>query len=174
MNQGHMKVAARIAREGLAIQPGNFEGQALLCQVEAAQRDLEAARRVRTQLSLSSNPDAALPALACGYHIAIAERDRKIVLAITEGAAKGFPDNGVAANDVGIGYARAGDYDKAIGWFETAYRLREPQLCAVEYSNPEIKSFYADWRWTAFRDKPGFRDWEAARAEIAKRFQLGE
>ncbi|HWA90855.1 MAG TPA: hypothetical protein VG889_12520 [Rhizomicrobium sp.] len=174
MNQGRLKDAAKVAREGLAIQPGNFEGQSLLCQVEAAQRDLDAARRVHMQLASSSNPEAALPALACAYHIATADGDRATVLAITESAAKGFPGNGVAANDVAIGYARAGNYDKALGWFETAYQLREAQVCAVQYSNPEIKAFYADRRWRTFRDKPEFRDWEAARAEIAKRFQLGE
>jgi len=166
--------ALKVAREGAAIQPGNAEGQQLLCEVYAAKRDLKEAGRIKMQLDSTPGPDAQLPAIACAYYIAQAAKDTKTLRALADGASAGFPGNGVGAYDLAIAYAQAGDNAKAIGWLETAYETREPQLFAMPYSNPEAKALYADPRWKTFRDKPAFHDWEKARAEIAKRFDLGE
>jgi TolB-like protein/Tfp pilus assembly protein PilF len=174
LNLGHRDEALVVAREGLDIQPGNFEGQELLCQVQAARGDLKDARRIGKELESSSSPDAVLPAVACSYYLAVAANDFRAVRAIADAVSAGFPSNGAGAVDIGIAYARAGDIEKALGWFERAYALREPQAPATRYTNPELKELFADPRWARFRDKPGFRDWEAARLEIAKRFQLGE
>lgn len=174
LNAGRKDEASKVVRAGMAIQPGNLEGQSLDCQVEAARGNLKEAGRIRAQLSSSTQAEAQLPALACAYYMATAQRDTRTVLAIAQGAAAGFPGNNVGANDIAVAYARAGDVGKALGWFETAYELREPQVCATPYANPELKALYADPRWKAYRDKPAFHDWEAARLEIAKRFQLGE
>ncbi len=61
-----------------------------------------------------------------------------------------------------------------MGWLETAFEMREPQIFALPYTNPELKALYADPRWKAFRGKRAFKEWEKARAEIARRFQIGE
>jgi TolB-like protein len=171
---GRKDEALKVAREGLAIQPGNFEGQELLCQVQAARGDLKDAGRIKTQLASSSSPDAQLPAVACSYYLSVAANDLKAVRALAESVASGFPSNGAGAGDIGIAFARAGDIDKALGWFEKAYELREPQTPATPSSNPELKALYADPRWAKFMERPEFKDWEKARQDIAKRFQLGE
>jgi serine/threonine-protein kinase len=167
--------AVKVAREGLIIQPGSLEGQSMLCQVEAGKNDLVEAKRVRAQLqALTNQPEARNPALACVYYIAVAEKDLKTVKALADGVAAGFPKNGVGAHDIAVAYARVGDIAKAMSWFETAFQLREPQIFAVPYSDPEFTELYTDPRWKAYRDKPEVRDWEKARLEIAKRFQIGE
>jgi tetratricopeptide (TPR) repeat protein len=167
--------ALKVAREGLTIQPGSLEGQSMLCQVEAGRSNLVEAKRIRAQLQASANqPNAQYPALACVYYVAVAEKDLKTIRALADTIAAGFPKNGIGAEDIAIAYARVGDVAKAIGWFETAFQLREPQIFAVPYTNPEFASLYADPRWKAYRDKPEFQDWEKARADIAKRFQIGE
>ena len=172
---GRNDEAIKVAREGMMIQPGNLEGQSLVCQVEAGRGNVAEARRILAQLqSLSNQPDAQTPAIACAYYVAIAGNDKKTILALAQGVAAGFPKNGVGANDIAIAYARVGAFGRAIGWFETAFQLREPQIFAVRYSNPELSPLFADPRWNAYRDKPEFRDWEQARLEIAKRFQIGE
>jgi TolB-like protein len=166
--------ALRVAKEGMPLQPGNMEGQSLVCQVQAGRGNLTEARRIRAQLQSRTEPEAQNPALACVYYIAVAEKDKKTIQSLADAVAAGFPKNGVSANDIAIAYARVGDFGKAIGWFETAFRRREPQIFADIYSNPELSSLYADPRWRAYRDKPEFRDWEKARLDIAKRFQIGE
>jgi len=172
---GRDEDAIKVAREGMTLQPGNLEGQSLLCQVEAGRNNLVEAKRIRGQLqSLTNRPEAENPAVACAYYVAVAEKDKKTVRALADGVAAGFPKNGAGANDIAIAYARVGDVEKAIGWFETAFQQREPQVFATPYSNPELGPLYADPRWKAYRDKPEFRDWEKARADIAKRFQIGE
>jgi serine/threonine-protein kinase len=171
---GRNNDAIRVAKEGMTLQPGNLEGQSLLCQVEAGRGNLTEARRIRAQLRTRTEPEAQNPALACVYYVAVAEKDRKTVQSLADTVAAGFPKNGVGANDIAIAYARVGDFGKAIGWWETAFQLREPQIFAVTSTNPEFSPLYADPRWKAFRDKPEFRDWEKARQDIAKRFQIGE
>jgi TolB-like protein len=174
LNSGRKDEAIGVVRAGMAIQPGSLEGQALVCQVDAARGDFAQADSIHAQLASVPQPEALLPALTCAYYIATAKKDAKTVLAIADGAAKTFPANRLAATDIAIAYARGGDIQKALGWFETAYELREPQLCATPYNNSELTALYADPRWKALRDRPEFRDWEEARLEIAKRFQLGE
>jgi len=171
---GRKNEAVAAAREGAALQPSNFEGQAMVCQVEAARGNFKEAHRIQLQLASSLHVEAKLPALACAYHLAGAEHDFKTVRAIADGAASGFPGNDVGAMDIAIAYGRAGDVDKAFVWLETAFQRHEPQICALQYTNPELKKVFADPRWKAYRDKPAFRDWEAARAEIAERFHMGE
>ena len=172
---GRNDEAIKVAREGMAIQPGNLEGQSLICQVEAGRGNLAEARRIRAQLqSLGNQPDAQNPTLACVYYVAVAENDKKTILSLADAVAAGFPKNGVGANDIAIAYGRVGDFGKSVEWFETAFRSREPQIFAVPYSNPELGALFVDARWKAYRDKPEFRDWEKARQETAKRFQLGE
>ncbi len=171
---GRNAEALKVAREGIAIQPGNLEGQELLCQVTAARGDLKEAGRIGTQLSSISTPESQLPAVACAYYIAVAKKDVAALRALADGVAKGFPGNGVGAHDIVIAYARAGDNARAMGWLETAFELREPQIFAMPYSNPEAAVLYADPRFKAFRERPAVKDWEKARAEIAKRFELGE
>ena len=172
---GREEDAIKTARDGMTLQPGNLEGQALLCQVEAGRNNLVEAKRIRGQLqSLTNRPEAENPAVACAYYVAVAEKDTKTVRTLADAVAAGFPKNGAGANDIAIAYARVGDFDKAIGWFETAFQQREPQIFATPYSNPEFGALYADPRWKAYRDKPEFRDWEKARLDIAKRFQIGE
>jgi tetratricopeptide (TPR) repeat protein len=112
--------------------------------------------------------------VACSYYLSVAANDLKAVRALAESVASGFPSNGAGAGDIGIAFARAGDIDKALGWFEKAYELREPQTPATPSSNPELKALYADPRWAKFMERPEFKDWEKARQDIAKRFQLGE
>lgn len=172
---GREEDALKTARDGMTLQPGNLEGQALLCQVEAGRNNLVEAKRIRGQLqSLTNRPEAENPAVACAYYVAVAEKDTKTVRTLADAVAAGFPKNGAGANDIAIAYARVGNFDKAIGWFETAFQQREPQVFATPYSNPEFGALYADPRWKAYRDKPEFRDWEKARLDIAKRFQIGE
>jgi len=172
---GRNDEAIRVAHDGMTLQPGNLEGQSLLCQVEAGRNNLSEAKRIRGQLqSLTNRPEAENPAVACAYYVAVAEKDKKTVRALADAVAAGFPKNGAGANDIAIAYARVGDVEKAIGWFETAFQQREPQVFATPYSNPEFGALYADPRWKAYRDKPEFRDWGRARADIAKRFQIDE
>jgi tetratricopeptide (TPR) repeat protein len=172
---GRNNDALKVANEGMTLQPGNLEGQSLLCQVESGRGNLREARRIRAQLqALTNQPDARNPALACVYYVAVAEKDRKTILSLADSVAAGFPANGVGAYDIAIAYARVGDFGKAMGWFETAFQLREPQVFAVAYSTPELAALYADPRWKAYRDKPEFRDWEKSRQDVAKRFQIGE
>jgi TolB-like protein/Tfp pilus assembly protein PilF len=171
---GRKDEALKVARDGLAIQPGNFEGQELLCQVQAARGDLKDAQNIKTQLANASSPDAQLPAVACSYFISAAAKDFNAVRTLADSVAAGFPSNGAGAGDIGIAYARAGEVTKALEWFDKAYELREPQTPATRYSNPELTALYADPRWAKLMAKPEFRDWERARQDIAKRFQLGE
>ena len=172
---GRNDEAIKVARDGMTLQPGNLEGQSLLCQVEAGRNNLVEAKRIRGQLqSLTNRPEAENPAIACAYYVAVAEKDEKTVRALADAVAAGFPKNGAGAEDIAIAYARVGDIDKAIAWFETAFQTREPQIFAAPYSNPELTALYSDPRWKAYRDKPEFKDWEKARLEIAKRFQIGE
>jgi TolB-like protein len=172
---GQKDKALKVARDGSAIQPGNLEGQELICQVEAARGNTAEARRIRAQLvSMSDNPASQRPAIACTYYLAVAENDTKTVHELAQSAAAGFPNSGVNASDIGIAYGRIGDFEDAMVWFNKAYQLREPQIFAIGSANPELKPLFADPRWKAYRDKPEFRDWEKARQEIAQRFQLGE
>jgi serine/threonine-protein kinase len=171
---GRNNDAIKVAREGMTLQPGNLEGQSLLCQVEAGRGNLAEARRIRAQLQSRTETEARAPAIACVYYVAVAEKDRKTIRSLADEVAAGFPKNGVGANDIAIAYARIGEFDKALGWFETAFQLREPQIFAVTSSDPELGALYSDPRWKAFRDNPEFRDWEKARKDIAKRFQIGE
>lgn len=171
---GRNDQAVRVAKEGLTIQPGSFEGQEMLCQVLAAKGDVNAARRIKTQLAAMPSPEAQRPAIACAYYVAAAEHDTTALLALAEATAKGYPGNGVGAEDLAVAYARAGDNAKAMGWMETAFEAREPQIFSMPYTNPELEGLYADPRWKAFRAKREIHDWEAARLEIAKRFQIGE
>lgn len=171
---GRKEEALKVAREGLVIQPGNLEGQQLLCRIFAEKGDVQSAQGIKTQLSAMPSPEARLPAIACAYYVAVAQHDNKTVLALADAASADFPRNGIGAEDLAIAYAQAGEMAKAFGWLETAFETREPQIFALPYTNPELTMIYTDPRWKAYRSKPAFREWEAARLEIAKRFQIGE
>jgi hypothetical protein len=59
-------------------------------------------------------------------------------------------------------------------WFRRAVDLHEAQFLPVAYTNPLPANVLADQRWRALRNVAAVRDWENARAEIAREFQAGE
>ncbi len=164
---------ARIIAQAWALQPGNPDLQQLKAQLALARHDAKGAERILAAL-ISQTGENSPNTAAARFFIFVAKKDFAAAHKFADGIAKQFPASGITANDLGIAYAMASDLDAAFTWFRRAVDLHEPQFLPVEYTNPEPTKLYADPRWKALRAEPEVRDWEEARAEIAREFQAGE
>lgn len=172
---GNTAQALRYAADAEALQPGNPDLLELQCRIAANGQRLDDAQKELDQLSAETkNGQAAASMVACMFYMDVAKKDFAAARKIADRAAATFPANGLRASDIGIGYAVTGDVSAAVTWFERGLRLRDAQIFPVFYNNPQLTKLFGDPRWKALRNEPAVRDWEEARGEIAREFQMGE
>lgn len=174
MNLRDYRAAEVTIREALAVQPANVEARQALCQVQAARKDFKAAATTRDMLKVQAGTDEDPTVIACNYFINLSQKNYAEIRKIADMVAGAFPAVDINASDIGSAYASAGDFDKAIVWYEKAYALREPWMLPVAYNSPEQVDFFKDPRWKALRQKPEIRAWDRERLEIQREFTLGE
>jgi tetratricopeptide (TPR) repeat protein len=165
--------ASRIVDQAWTLQPGNADLQQLRIQIALARQDTRGADRILAALIAQAGETS--PNVTAGrFYILVAKKDFAAARKFVDSIAKEFPASGITANDLGVAYGMANDLDAAFSWFRRAVDLHEPQFLPVQYTNPEPVKVYADPRWKLLRREPEVRDWEEARADIAREFQAGE
>jgi TolB-like protein len=159
--------AAHIAEEAWALQPAQPDLQQLDVQIALGKHDITSAERTLASLVAQAGEDSP-NTVAARFYIDVAKKDFAHARSIANAAAAAFPASGITATDLGTAYAMTDDLNSAIAWYRRALELREPQFPRVPYANPQLTNLYADSRWKALRATPEIRDWEEARAEIAR------
>jgi|tagenome__1003787_1003787.scaffolds.fasta_scaffold20978898_3 TolB-like protein/Tfp pilus assembly protein PilF len=171
----HYDDAMKAAGDALALQPGNSEVLTLQCEIENMQGRVAEARKIYNKLAALAKPgEPPGDEAGCLFYIVVTEKNYAAAHKIVDMAAAAFPASGISATDIGIGYARANDIDAAIKWFRRALEVRDPQVFRVPYFDRDMTKLFADPRWKMLRDTPAVRNWEEARREIAREFQMGE
>jgi len=163
---GNAKQAAAVAA---ALQPGDIDLQMMQCEIAAGEKRLDDARHILAELSARTGGDSVVMAGICNFSIAMAKKDFPAARKI----AGTFGADQLSAGFIGSFHQAAGNVDAAISWYSRAFAQRDPEMLMEPYAVPGGAKLFADPRWKALRNEPAIREWEAARAEIAREFHSG-
>jgi TolB-like protein len=162
--------AKQAAAAVAALQPGDTVLRMLECKIASDENRLDDARRALADLSARTGDEAKAMAGICNFRIAIASKD----FAAARKIAGTFGADSYSPGYIGAFHQSAGDIDSAIVWYRRAFAQRDPEMLMEPYANPGLEKLFADPRWQALRNEPAIRDWEAARADIAREYQGGK
>jgi TolB-like protein/tetratricopeptide (TPR) repeat protein len=171
ISSGDLKEATKLARDALALQPGNVGALAVLCETLAAAKQFEDARRILAQIaSLTIDDPRVGDRAACQFWIAAYSGDKKVARQIVDEVAPGYPDNGVPAGDMSTGYRVIGDNDKALEWYKRALDDRDIAVLPTKYFAKGSRAVFDTPAWIDARNRPDVIAWENARVRIAREF----
>jgi tetratricopeptide (TPR) repeat protein len=171
ISSGNLKEATRLARDALALQPGNVGALAVLCETLAAAKQFDEAKRILAQIaSLTADDPRVGDRAACQFWIAAYSGNKTVSRQIVEEVALGYPGNGVPAGDMSTGYRVIGDNDKALEWYVRALDDRDIAVLPTRYFAKGPREVFETPEWIKARKRPDVIAWENARARIAREF----
>ncbi|HEX3429602.1 MAG TPA: hypothetical protein VHT03_01845 [Rhizomicrobium sp.] len=160
------------AKAALAMRPHQPVALAILCvaaanagQLALASATAEELSRMRAKAGAHSADDTSGP--LCAFTIASAEHRGKDAENTIDSLARGFPQNGIGAYDLGEKYAIAGDFEKAGLWFARCYDHRDFILFLLPNDMLVPQRFRDSSAYKALLDRPLFRDWRRAHDQLA-------
>jgi tetratricopeptide (TPR) repeat protein len=145
-----------------------------LCGAYAATGQIDQARAIEERLDrLQTNSDSISDFQDCQFSTDMATGNRANALRIRHIVESRFPDNGIKAGDIGIGYVQLGEFDKAGDWFERAHERRENNFFSVFFLKQAFayEKAFEKYRMTpgyrALSQKPLFKEWQIEHDRIA-------
>lgn len=168
---GDFEGGLQLARDALALQPGNVDALAGMCEALAATRKFDKARQIYNQIeSLSAGNERIGEREACRFWIAAYSGDVAVARSIVEQILPGFPDNGVPAGDVSTAYRVMGENGKALEWYRRALDGHEIGALSAKYFAKGPREIFDTPEWKEARNRPDVIMWENARSRIAREF----
>jgi serine/threonine-protein kinase len=164
--------AIAAAKAALALRPHHPVALAMLCVAAAddglaplASGTADELARLNANLASGSVDETAAP--LCAFAIATSQHRPSDAEKIVDGLAKGFPQSGISAYDLGEKYAIAGDIGKADIWFSRAYDNRDFLIFLLPGDKLVPDAFRASPEYKALLERPLFRDWSSAHDQLA-------
>lgn len=160
------------AKAALALRPNQPVALAILCVAAANAGQTQLASATAEQLSRLSASDPAnsvdrTAAPLSLFAIAMAEHRAGDAEKIVDNLARGFPQSGIDAYDLGEKYAIVGDFKKADIWFSRAYDNRDFLVFLLPGDKLVPQAFRDSPQYKALLDRPLFRDWSSAHDQLA-------
>lgn len=164
--------AIAAARAALALRPNQPVALAILCVAAANAGQAQLATATAAQLShlTAAAPAGSVDETAaplCAFAIATAQHRAGDAEKIVDGLAKGFPQSGLDAFELGEKYAIVGDFAKADAWFSRAYGERNFLIFILPGDKLVPDAFRDSPQYKALLERPLFRDWSRAHDELA-------
>ncbi|HEY1613848.1 MAG TPA: hypothetical protein VGF97_09185 [Rhizomicrobium sp.] len=164
--------AVDAAKAALALRPHHPVALAILCvaAANAGQSQLalataaELERRTANGRSVSVD-DTAAP--LCNFAVAIAQHRVGVAEKIVDSLARGYPQSGISAFELGEKYAIAGDFPKAGTWFARSYDARDFLVFLLPGDRLVPEAFRGHSEYLSLLNRPLFRDWSSAHDQLA-------
>jgi len=180
---GRLPEALAAAEEALAVQPGQRAALEELCTLNARTGKIDRAREYARQLTALATPSQPVSGSdaqdrgrqlaiwqvisnhirSCEIEIAFATQPASQVHALLDRTERA----GIGTANLGLLYARAGDFAAAMKLFSGAYDRRDPYLIWVRYDAATPKALLSDPRWLALWQRPLLRDWQSHHNRLA-------
>jgi TolB-like protein/transcriptional regulator with XRE-family HTH domain len=173
---GRLPEATAAAEAALELQPGQPSVLDELCMLNALAGKIDRARDYGRQLAAISTPSLPISASNAqdrGRLIAIRQvitsriKDCEIQIAFATLPAPKIhtlldriKGEEMGSSALGVLYARAGDFTRAMKLFSGAYDQRELELVSVRYNADTPKALLHDPRWIALWKRPLLVDWQ--------------
>jgi tetratricopeptide (TPR) repeat protein len=171
VSQNRFGEAIASAREALALQPGGVEPLGILCEVLAASKQFDEARRVQAQIAtLSDEAKQPGPHAACTFWIAVNYGNTAEARSVMAEIVAHYPGNGVMAGDISTGYRVLGENDEALKWYIRALDAREVAMLQSPYFAKGPREVFGTRAWLDIRNRADVQTYETARARIAVEF----
>jgi TolB-like protein/tetratricopeptide (TPR) repeat protein/transcriptional regulator with XRE-family HTH domain len=170
VSQGKYGEAIAPLKSSLDVQPGQPSAMSELCYAYAFVHRIAEAKSIQSQLSLPGMP--AMARTYCTMGLALSSGDTAKARATAEEVAAHLGIAGAGEDDLGKVFAAAGDFDRAMDWFERAY---DKQIFFFDvYSDVSFpRALFETPRWRALAERPAFRKWREASAQARKLFTAG-
>ena len=156
--------AATVARDALARMPSHTYIRAILCTAYAHSGEIGKARAIADQFSKAHDES---DADGCAFDIAVGEGRLDEARRINDAFVAQYPNGSMRALDLADNFAVIGDAHATILWMERALQQKEFEVFDVPFDRAIPQAVLADPGWTALRQKPLFRDWQAAHDRLA-------
>lgn len=165
--------AIGVAKAQLVHSPRDTFRLDSLCEAYAATDQIDEARAIGERLDrLQTDSDSISDFQDCRFSIDMATGNRADALRIRHIVESRFPDNGIKAEDIGMGHVQLDEFDKASDWFERAYEHRENDLFSVFFLKGShafekgIEKYRMTPGYRALSQKPLFKEWQAEHDRI--------
>jgi TolB-like protein/DNA-binding winged helix-turn-helix (wHTH) protein/tetratricopeptide (TPR) repeat protein len=156
--------AARLAQDALDRIPNDTYIRAILCTAYAHSGEIEKARAIADQFAKAHDQS---DADGCAFDIAVGGGRLDDARRINNAFVAQYPNGSMRAVDLADNFAIIGDAHATILWMERALALKEFEVFDVPFDRAIPQAVLADPGWTALRQKPLFRDWQAAHDRLA-------
>jgi adenylate cyclase len=159
-------------RAALAQIPHQPVALAVLCVAAANAGQSELAHTTEKELSQSEGIGQAhsaddTSATLCEFALAAAEHRVREARTIIDNLAKGFPQSGIGAYDLGEKYTIVGDFEQAGLWFNRSYDSGDFLIFLLPGDKLVPPAFRDCPEYRALLDRPLFRNWQAAHDAVA-------
>ncbi len=168
--RGEYRQAASAASAALALRPGRPLALYQLCWAHAGAGQFDEAQQIIRRLSAMNEAGASN---ACAVMLAARAGRIEEARKHADTVAGMFPVFIFNETDIGMLYFSAGDYSKAMRWFEHAYEKRNDDLFAVSYFEATPPALAKLPAWKALMRRPEAKVWKAERDRLAGRLSGG-
>ena len=172
INFSRRRDALDVTKEALKLNPGNPLAMAFMCHLLADTKQIAAAKAALEGMKVSGAPQDTLD--DCRFGLAQATGDIATQHRICDDNVAHYPENGQQEYDVGFCFALAGEFDRALDWFERAYDKSTPGPGEDVFNLPFARvlppALFQEPRWIALTKRPGFQRWSEARARARRLF----
>jgi adenylate cyclase len=164
--------AIEASKAALALRPHHAFALAVFCVAAANAGQLRLAHATEDELARRNahgrarSADDTLGPL-CAFAVAAAEHRVVDAERIVDDLARGFPQSGISAFELGEKSAIAGDFKKADLWFARSYNNREALLFFLPSDKLVPAAFRDSPEYKALLGRPLFQDWQRAHDELA-------